>query len=162
MAIKANFNLDYIFEDLNRKLKPLVNQVVAEAFEMACLEVVKQAKLRDTYQDQTNHLRSSIGYQIYQNGELITEYFTADGKGDGTGATSGVDVGKNIAAQTARKYLQDTVGVVVAGADYALYVESKGYDVISGSASELADITRKYLKIAAQGMTNAQNNQPPQ
>ena len=44
---------------------PLVRQAVVEAFSKACLDVVKQAKSLDTYQDQTNQLRSSIGYQIY-------------------------------------------------------------------------------------------------
>ena len=37
---------------------------------------------------------------------------------------------------------------IVAAADYALYVESKGYDVISGPCSELNAILSKYIQIA--------------
>ena len=37
------------------------------------------------------------------------------------------------------------VAVVVAGADYALYVESKGYDVISGPCNELNGLLKQYL-----------------
>ena len=152
MAIKGNFNIDAIFKDIEARLQPMILQAVTEAFEMACLEVVKQAKSLNTYKDQTNQLRSSIGYQIYDRGVLVTEYFQAGGAGDGTGANQGVARGKMIAAEAARKYQNDIVGVIVAGADYALYVESKGYDVISGSASQLSEIAAKYLRLAAEGM----------
>ena len=155
MAIKANFDIDKIFAGIEKKLVPLVRQAVAEAFSKACLDVVKQAKSLDTYQDQTNQLRSSIGYQIYDKGELITEYFQEGGKGEGEGAGLGVANGKKVAAAAAEKYPNDIVGVIVAGADYALYVESKGYDVISGPSSQLASLASKYLKSAAQGFKEA-------
>ncbi|MFA5651052.1 MAG: hypothetical protein WC914_07910 [Proteiniphilum sp.] len=158
MGIKANFDIDKIFAGIEKKLVPLVRQAVAEAFSKACLEVVEQAKSLDTYQDQTNQLRSSIGYQIYDKGELITEYFQEDGKGEGEGAGLGVANGKKVAATAAEKYPDDIVGVIVAGADYALYVESKGYDVISGSASQLASLASKYLKLAAQGFKEGGQN----
>ena len=124
---------------------------------MACLEVVEQAKSLDTYQDQTNQLRSSIGYQIYNQGVLVTDYFQPGGKGDGSGAGQGVARGKTVAAEAARQYPDDVVGVIVAGAHYALYVESKGYDVISGPASQLTEITSKYLRLAAEGLTEGGN-----
>lgn len=153
MGIKGKFNINAIFQDLEARLRPLIIEAVTEAFEMACLEVVEQAKSLDTYQDQTNQLRSSIGYQIYNQGVLVTEYFQASGKGDGSGSAQGVARGKTVAAEAARQYPDDVVGVIVAGAHYALYVESKGYDVISGPASQLTEITSKYLRLAAEGLT---------
>lgn len=158
MAIKGKFNLDAIFQELEVRLHPIIIQAVTEAFEMACLEVVKQAKSLDTYQDQTNQLRSSIGYQIYNQGVLVTDYFQADGKGDGSGSSQGVARGKMVAAEAAREYSNDVVGVIVAGADYALYVESKGYDVISGPASRLTEIASKYLQIAIDGIREGSAN----
>lgn len=157
MGIKGKFNINSIFQDLEARLRPLIIEAVTEAFEMACLEVVEQAKSLDTYQDQTNQLRSSIGYQIYNQGVLVTDYFQPGGKGDGSGAGQGVARGKTVAAEAARQYPDDVVGVVVAGADYALYVESKGYDVISGPASQLTEITSKYLRLAAEGLTEGGN-----
>lgn len=152
MGIKAKFNINEIFKDIEERIRPMIRQAVMEAFQMACMEVVNNAKSLNTYQDQTNQLRSSIGYQIYDQGVLITEYFQSDGKGDGTGGAHGVMRGKNVAEEAARQYPEDIVGVVVAGADYALYVESKGYDVLSGSSSQLSEITNKYLRIAAEGL----------
>lgn len=157
MGIKGKFNINAIFQDLEARLRPLIIEAVTEAFEQACLEVVEQAKSLDTYQDQTNQLRSSIGYQIYNQGVLVTEYFQASGKGDGSGSAQGVARGKTVAAEAARQYPDDVVGVIVAGAHYALYVESKGYDVISGPASQLTEITSKYLRLAAEGLTEGGN-----
>lgn len=157
MGIKGKFNINAIFKDLEARLRPLIIEAVTEAFEQACLEVVEQAKSLDTYQDQTNQLRSSIGYQIYNQGVLVTEYFQASGKGDGSGSAQGVARGKMVAAEAARQYPDDVVGVIVAGAHYALYVESKGYDVISGPASQLKEITSKYLRLAAEGLTEGGN-----
>lgn len=157
MGIKGKFDINAIFKDLEARLRPLIIEAVTEAFEMACLEVVEQAKSLDTYQDQTNQLRSSIGYQIYNQGVLVTEYFQASGKGDGSGSAQGVARGKAVAAEAARQYSDDVVGVIVAGAHYALYVESKGYDVISGPASQLKEITSKYLRLAAEGLTEGGN-----
>lgn len=157
MGIKGKFNINAIFKDLEARLRPLIIEAVTEAFEMACLEVVEQAKSLDTYQDQTNQLRSSIGYQIYNQGVLVTEYFQASGKGDGSGSAQGVARGKTVAAEAARQYPDDVVGVIVAGAHYALYVESKGYDVISGPASQLKEITSKYLRLAAEGLKEGGN-----
>ena len=157
MGIKGKFDINAIFKDLEARLRPLIIEAVTEAFEMACLEVVEQAKSLDTYQDQTNQLRSSIGYQIYNQGVLVTEYFQASGKGDGSGSAEGVARGKTVAAEAARQYPDDVVGVIVAGAHYALYVESKGYDVISGPASQLKEITSKYLRLAAEGLTEGGN-----
>ena len=157
MGIKGKFDINAIFQDLEARLRPLIIEAVTEAFEQACLEVVEQAKSLDTYQDQTNQLRSSIGYQIYNQGVLVTEYFQASGKGDGSGSAQGVARGKTVAAEAARQYPDDVVGVIVAGAHYALYVESKGYDVISGPASQLKEITSKYLRLAAEGLKEGGN-----
>lgn len=157
MGIKGKFNINAIFQDLEARLRPLIIEAVTEAFEMACLEVVEQTKSLDTYQDQTNQLRSSIGYQIYNQGVLVTDYFQPGGKGDGSGSAQGVARGKTVAAEAARQYPDDVVGVIVAGAHYALYVESKGYDVISGPASQLTEITSKYLRLAAEGLTEGGN-----
>lgn len=53
-----------------------------------------------------------------------------------------------MAAEAAAQYPNDIVAVIVAAADYALYVESKGYDVITGPCSELNGILTKYIQIA--------------
>jgi len=156
MAIKAKFNLDKIFADIERELGRLIRQAIIDAFDKTLLDVLIQAKTLDTYKDQTSLLRHSIGYQIYDNGELVTQRFEKNARiGDGSGADEGITKGQRVAAEVARKYPNDIVGVIVAGAEYAIYVESKGYDVLSGPASNLATIASMYLKEAAQGFKEA-------
>lgn len=103
--------------------------------------------LRYFYQDQTNILRSSIGYVVYERGEKVTEYFATAGSGLKGSGTEGIERGKQAANEAAREYPNDIVGVIVAGADYALYVESKGYDVLTGPASLLLTTFQKNLRL---------------
>lgn len=146
MKIKPKFDIDKLFADVGKKVNIFVQGVV-EAIEKTCLEITTAAKQLDTYQDQTNVLRSSIGYVVYERGEKITEYFATAGMGlDGNGA-QGIELGTRIANEAAREYPNDIVGVIVAGADYALYVESKGYDVLTGPASLLYSTFQKNLRL---------------
>lgn len=113
--------------------------------QMACLEVTRNAKLLNTYKDRTHLLRSSIGFVIYNHGKKVAESFGSTG---GEKGSEGVEKGKRMAEEAAAQYPNDIVAVIVAAADYALYVESKGYDVISGPCSELNAILSKYIQIA--------------
>lgn len=144
MKIKARFNIDKLFEGIYEKVE-IITDTVIEAIQMACLEATNKAKGLNTYKDQTHYLRSSIGFVIYDHGEKVTEEFTSSG---GTKGNEGVAEGKRIAAEAATQYPNDIVAVIVAAADYALYVESKGYDVITGPCNELNAILEKYLRIA--------------
>lgn len=142
--IKAKFNIDKLFEGVYEKVE-IITATVIDAIQMACLEVTNNAKALDTYKDQTHYLRSSIGFVIYDHGEKVAEKFTSSG---GAKGSEGVAEGQRIAAEAAAQYPNDIVGVIVAAADYALYVESKGYDVITGPCNELNAILEKYLRIA--------------
>lgn len=145
MAIKKKFNIDKIFEGVNLKFE-LIMQGFIEALEKTCLEITEIAKSQNTYKDQTNNLRSSIGYVLYDSGEKITENFEKAGLGEGNGE-QGLIKGRRIANQAAALYPNDIVAVVVAGEDYALYVESKGFDVLTGPASQINSIMEKNIQI---------------
>ena len=121
--IVAKFDIDKLFAGVYEAVD-IITATVVDAMQMACLEVTQNAKLLNTYKDRTHLLRSSIGFVIYNHGEKVAESFGSTG-------------GEN-----------DIVAVIVAAADYALYVESKGYDVISGPCSELNAILSKYIQIA--------------
>jgi hypothetical protein len=151
MEIKPKFDIDKLFADVGRKVNIFAEGVV-EAVEKTCLEITTAAKQLDTYKDQTNVLRSSIGYVVYRRGEKVAEFFAAAGAGlDGSGA-EGIERGKQVANQAATEYPNDIVGVMVAGADYALYVESKGYDVLTGPASLLMTTFQKNLRLVLDGL----------
>lgn len=143
MAITQRFDIGKLFAGVRAKVD-IITDSVLDALQMACLEVTNNAKALSTYKDQTHYLRSSIGFVVFDHGEKIAESFSSTG---GEAGSAGAEAGREIAEEAAKQYTNETVAVIVAGADYALYVESKGYDVISGPCSELNEVLSKYLKI---------------
>ena len=82
------------------------------------------------FKDHTANLRSSIGYAVYYNGEQIT--------GSYKGTPEGTSQGQNLANKAA----EGTRGfalVVTAGMYYAVYVESKGRDVLTSAEQKAGD-----------------------
>lgn len=128
-------------------IKPKFNESdVAKCF-MAFLEViekkqierlqylgemcVKEARLvpPDTgFQDQTGNLRSSIGYVIFKNGVAIKSNYDQVKEG-----SEGIKKGQALAEQVGKKYPTGIVLVVTAGMNYAVYLESKGRDVLTSA-----------------------------
>lgn len=146
MGVEPKFNLDDIFYQVWQKVDAIIEGVL-EAMQKTCLEITINAKQLDTYKDQTNNLRSSIGYVVYNNGQKIAEHFSQAGSGTEGGGPSGMEKGKKVAEEAAKEFPNDIIGVVVAGEDYALYVESKGYDVITGPCLEAYSILEKNLRL---------------
>lgn len=95
---------------------------------------VKEARVRGNYTDQTANLRNSIGYTTFKGGDKLSEDITADSnpyQGNGKGD-------KELAKSMAKKAIEELRSrghyfslIVVAGMNYAKYVEAKGYYVIS-------------------------------
>lgn len=84
-------------------------------------ELVKYAKDKRNYTDRTGNLTNSIGYVVVRNKEIV---FGPDQSSTGQAA----------ALQAALKMidtLPDCISlIIVAGMNYAAYVEAKGYNVI--------------------------------
>lgn len=84
---------------------------------------VKEARDRTpeySWFDQTGNLRSSIGYIISHNGRII-QYSDFQQVKSGT---EGSKTGKQFAEEIVKKYTSGYVLVVVAGMNYAEYVEA--------------------------------------
>lgn len=87
-------------------------------------ECVNRAKLDGFYTDRTKNLRSSIGYIIVKDGSII-------GGGQFTGqGEKGKEEGEDFAKSLVAKYPFGYALIVVAGMNYAGYVEAMGYDVL--------------------------------
>lgn len=95
---------------------------------------VKEARIAGKYKDRTSNLRSSIGFVVAYNGRIVRE--SGFEKVRQT-ATEGPATGKRLAIQIAAQYTDGIVLVLVAGMDYAVYVEARGYNVLN-SAEDLA------------------------
>ena len=99
---------------------------------------VNDARNTKTYQDQTGNLRSSIGYIVAKDGAIIQE--NVQGKAEG------VAQARNIAREVLRDNSKGFILIVVAGMEYACAVESKGYDVITGSIPAAKALLKKKIK----------------
>lgn len=81
------------------------------------------------YIDWTANLRSSIGYVIVADGQVVRQ---SDFKTVGNGQ-EGSASGRQFASGLASKFPNGICLIVVAGMNYASYVSAKGYDVIDTS-----------------------------
>lgn len=97
---------------------------------------VTDARNTNTYQDQTGNLRSSIGYIILKDGKVLAENFAPTGsrkKYGGKKGEDGTQKAKEVANMAKVGIGKGWALICVAGMDYALAVEAKGYDVITNS-----------------------------
>ena len=92
-------------------------------------QVLNAARLTNSYKDQTGNLRSSIGYVVAVDGEIVQMSSFDTVKEGGEGAKGG----KAYAIQLVKDFPQGIVLIVVAGMNYASYVSAKGYDVLDSS-----------------------------
>lgn len=141
MAIKANFTSDDIRKQFGRFFDEVEKKQI-ERLKMLGEMCVSQARNEHAgnWQDQTGNLRSSIGYMVFKDGVSVGQsdfvqvsaiHPTAGDVYDG--AKRGMAFCKEIGEKTTELSL-----VVVAGMNYALYVEKSGRDVLT-SAELLAE-----------------------
>ena len=146
MGIDANFDMNALRAYAHSKIDDFTDASI-EAFKAACIKMVNRAKQTNTYKDQTHKLRSSIGCVLYRNEVEVFNYFEDSG---GEMGTNGVNQGLAFARKKAEEEGDNQlVAVVVAGAEYARYVEAKGFDVLTGSSyafkSDIASEMREVM-----------------
>jgi hypothetical protein len=131
----------FTMRDINARIDRFEKEKTRKMFEVLSyvgIESVKFAKQNHTYEDQTGNLTSSIGYAIIHDGKIQKSMMAEESA--------------KVIDELARQYTNGMVLVVVAGMEYAAAVESKGYDVITGSSmyadSELLPFMRERLGIA--------------
>lgn len=109
-------------------------------------EFVKVARNSGKYDDHTGNLRSSIGYVIVINGEIVTENFEQSKK-KGTDKTTGVNQASRLAQDIAKIYDKGFVLIGVAGMQYAVYVEAmENKDVISSASIQTEEWIKRQSK----------------
>ena len=92
---------------------------------------ITEARDNGSYTDRTGHLRSSVGYVVLLDGVVQSQG----------------NINKHNQEQIEKikaKYPKGLVLIVVAGKNYAAYVEAKGYNVLS-SAELMAENILKQL-----------------
>ena len=131
-------------DKLREKLKNSEEAIVLTLHRIG-QEAVNWARDNGTYVDRTGNLRNSIGYAIYKDRRLID--WVHDDGGHSQAHSNAI---------TARTLFEQAVPdngyacVVFAGMEYGIYVEAKGYTVLSGSvqASPVMKLLDQALKKA--------------
>lgn len=127
--------------DIDRRIDRFtvnIEQRIIWTLAMVGERFVNDARNIRTYKDQTGNLRSSIGYIIARDGNIIQE--NIEGKAEGRAQA------KKIADEVLRENSKGFVLIVVAGMEYAAAVESKGYDVITGSVPAAKALLKSKIK----------------
>jgi hypothetical protein len=149
MAIRVKINIDWA--KAKQQLIEEIDKRVIIAFQNACDDAVNYAKSNHTgrYTDQTGALNSSTGYQLYKDGSLIHSAFEASQGGsdsDSDGAKAkGIAAGEKAAAERASQLGAHICAVIVAGMPYAVFVESKGYDVLTSASKQFPNFLQKRM-----------------
>ena len=139
MVLKPLFKMYEIDAFINKKVSSVTEAILAELKELgeAC---VQEARQSGQYHNITGNLRSSIGYVIANNGRAVFSNFQQVKDG-----SKGVAEGRKFAEEKASKH-SGYVLVIVAGMDYALYVESNGKNVLSTTSHKLNTLFPKAVK----------------
>ena len=112
-----------------------------------CVTKIRDRAGDKSWYDQTGNLRSSVGYVIAHNKNII-QYSTFNQVNQGS---EGVKTGKDLAKELAKRYSNNYVLIVVAGMNYAEFVEAMdNKDVLASTelwAREQVPLMLEKLKI---------------
>lgn len=136
MAIKPNFTKDDVRKRFDAFLNDIEKKQIARLQSLGEMCLV-EARTNKGYMMQTGALLSSTGYEVFVDGVAIHSQFDAASGAESNAAEMGIKSGQSI-AETIGKGTKGIALVVVAGMNYAAYVEAKGYNVLS-SAEHLAE-----------------------
>lgn len=140
MAITPKFtrrDMDVLFKDRLRRIDQAIVLSLCTLGEKCVNHARDLTPATGGFGDVTGNLRSSIGYVVYRNGSPVKIDFKLKSGPQGSGSV-GYSAGQSLASEVAAKYPKGYVLVVVAGMNYAVYVESKGRDVLT-SAEKIAE-----------------------
>lgn len=125
---------DYFVDRAEERIYRLLQRAVEE--------FVKIARKKGNYQDRTGNLRSSIGYVIIKDGDILTENY--EQSTSGTDKQTGIREAKRLVSELASVYSDGWVLVGVAAMPYAVYVEAiDNLDVISVATDHTEDWIKK-------------------
>lgn len=131
-------------EDFFDRFTDRAEETIFKHLSAAGEKFVKVARESGRYLDHTGNLRSSIGYIIVKDGDVISENYQLSEKG--TDRHTGLNQGQKLIKEIAEVYPNGYVLIGVAGMDYAACVEARGYDVISKACIQCEDYLRRASK----------------
>ncbi len=119
----------YIDQSIDKALEVIVN-----TFLYVGESCISEARDNGSYMDQTGNLRSSIGYVVVVDGQIVRKNVVDLVKN----GTEGTKEAEAFLERLASEHSTGICLIVVAGMNYASYVEGRGYNVLT-SAELLAE-----------------------
>lgn len=145
MGIEQKFSNNKL-DQLLQEIPQILSQEIIRSFSYLGEQCVKRIRDRsgdDSWYDQTGNLRSSIGYAVIENGKKIIESAFQSVKPT---ANEGANEGRKMIDELATQYANTYALVVVAGMEYAEYVEAmKGKDVLASTEIWAKREMQRYL-----------------
>ena len=148
MAVKAEFKfegLEMLQERLTQKAEQLKSALDMRLLQL-CEDAVTYSKEHKGYKDRTANLKNSISFALFRDGELLRMY---EGKLTVPNATK---EGQAQVSENLQEYANSGVVapkgyslVIVAGMNYGVYVEHRGYNVLHLTKYYLKDELEKIL-----------------
>lgn len=132
------------------KFQEDAEQKYIEALTYAGEDGVRRARINGKYNDQTGNLRSSIGYAVVRHGTIVKQSYQKAGQG--SDGAIGLNQSKKLVQSLASEFNTGVLLILVAGMDYALFVESiEGKDVLAGTVTGTDEFLRETLKKLTRG-----------
>lgn len=145
MGIRMAAELDEIHNTLmkeSQRVERLAIRALSYLGEQ-CVTRVRDREGDKSWYDRSGNLRSSVGYVISHNGNIV-QYSDFNQIRQGS---EGVKAGKDLAGEIVKRYSNDYVLVIVAGMNYAEYVEAMdNKDVLASTELWATDQVPKMLE----------------
>lgn len=130
----------YVEEEIQKRVGLVIDAFKRIGEECISVARVKVQAIPKDYTDRSGHLRSSVGYAILDNGVLVQEPTVVDAlDADGEGERRAKEYIKKLQSE----YNEGLVLIVVAGMDYAAYVQAKGYDVLVSADMKMEEMVER-------------------
>lgn len=126
----------YLQDQLAKREKSII-----KTLNFVGITCINEARTNGDYIDQTGNLRSSIGYAIIQNGVVVNQSRFEQVKDGREGKKEGAELLSDLIGRNT----QGIVLIVVAGMNYAAYVETNR-NVITSAELLAEDLVPKLLR----------------
>ncbi len=108
----------------------LIEKAVVSVLTDVGEQCIIEARDNGSYMDQTGNLRSSIGYAVVVGGRIVTTKVVEQVKE----GTAGKPAAESLLSALATEHSdEDVCLIVVAGMNYAVYVEGRGLNVLTSA-----------------------------
>ena len=142
MGIEVKTNINALMKKTGGDVEKVASEIAIAKLKYLGELFIKEARSGGNYNDVTGNLRSSIGYVVVLNGNIVIESYSKLIKKGKEGKPKAMQLAETLAKENSSGYLL----ICLAGMEYALYVELQDYNVISGGEVAVRRLWRKLFK----------------